>query len=89
MDWSKYSFVLRGKYRKSVLSLLSVERTPSQISGISKINASHVSRALSELKDIELVKCINDEQKNGRIYKLTKDGTFFREKLIESEKAEN
>ncbi|MCK5281775.1 MAG: winged helix DNA-binding protein [Nanoarchaeota archaeon] len=85
MDWEIYSSVVRGKYRKKVVLALKVERIPSQIAKITKISSSHVSRALSELRDKGLVECINAKDTSGRIYRLTKKGREIMEHLERSE----
>ncbi len=75
MDWEKYAFVLRGKTRLKVLLALNKPKTPTQISNELKINLAQVSRALKELFDYNLVKCINPNNKIGRLYVRTKDGS--------------
>ena len=85
MNWKIYSYVIRGKYRKSILLALNFERIPSQIAKITKINISHVSRALSELRKRDIVECVNPEENFGRIYRLTKKGNELRNHIQKAE----
>jgi len=71
MDWNAYSFILRSKNRKLVLLSLTQPKTPSQIARETGILLPHVSRALKELEQKGLVKCLTPNEKLGRIYALT------------------
>lgn len=85
MNWNLYSFIVRGKYRKKIIVALNIERTPTQISGITKINISHVSRTLSEFVANGVVKCLNPKDHSGKIYQLRKEGVEIRNHLIKSD----
>ena len=74
MNWKLYSFVIRGKYRKMILLALDIERTPSEISKITQIHLSHVSRSLSELNQKRLIKCLNPEDHIGKVFRISKIG---------------
>ena len=74
MDWNAYSFVLRSKNRRLVLSALTQPKTPSRIAKETGILLPHVSRALKELEEKGLVKCLTPNEKLGRIYALTELG---------------
>ncbi len=45
--------------------------TPSEISDKTKIRLNHVSNFLKDLKDNNLVICLNDSDKRGRLYQIT------------------
>lgn len=47
---------------------------PSQIAKNSGIRTNHISKVLGELKEHELVECINPEVRKGRLYRLTDKG---------------
>lgn len=68
--WDEVSFVIRSKYRTSVLEKLNDgPATPSRIASYSNLSLSHVSRALRELRDRELVELlVSEHQKKGRLY---------------------
>lgn len=74
MDWEKYSYVSRGINRKRILLKLTTPMTPTQLTITAKVSISHVSKALRELRSIDLVECINPKEKVGKIYKRTKEG---------------
>ncbi|MGL6297823.1 MAG: MarR family transcriptional regulator [Methanobacteriaceae archaeon] len=69
------SIVEMSSYREKVLVDLKEKiKTPSRIAKSTKIGTSHVSTALKELKEHNLVVCLNPEKNQGRIYKITKLG---------------
>jgi len=74
MKWTTYSFVIRGRTRKRIFLALERPKTPSQVATELKLSTTHVSRALKELSDKGLVKCLTPAEKFGRIYHLTGTG---------------
>jgi DNA-binding transcriptional ArsR family regulator len=74
MDWTKYSFVVRGKNRSRTLKHLKSPMTPSQLATASNVSLSHISKALRDLRKEGLVECINPKEKVGKIYRRTKEG---------------
>jgi len=70
------SLLKNSEYRKKILkSLANVNYlTPSEISEKTKIRLNHVSNFLKDLRDNKLVICLNDEEKRGRLYKITELG---------------
>ena len=69
------SYVKISKYRtKAIKSLEGEVKIPSQIARDSGIRTNHISKVLGELKDHELVECINPEVRKGRLYRLTDKG---------------
>lgn len=70
-----YGFVISSSYRKMVLLELSKSpQIPTNIARRLNINVNHVSRALSQLNSKGLVRCINPEERKGRVYILTELG---------------
>ena len=67
------SLLKNSDYRKRILESLSDADylTPSEISEKTKIRLNHVSNFLKDLKDNQLIICLNDEEKRGRLYKIT------------------
>ena len=65
-----------SNYRKKILEALSKfdYLTPSEISEKTKIRLNHISNFLKDLKENELVICLNEEEKRGRLYKITELG---------------
>jgi DNA-binding transcriptional ArsR family regulator len=68
--WDEVSFVIRSKYRVTVLEQLNDgPATPSRIASYSNFSLSHVSRALQELRDRGLVELlVSEQQRMGRLY---------------------
>lgn len=56
-------------------------KIPSQIAEDIDINRSHISDILSQLKEYDLVECVNPEVRKGRLYRLTKKGKEVVKKL--------
>lgn len=67
------SLIKNSDYRKKILLSLSGANylTPSEISDKTKIRLNHVSNFLKDLKDNNLVTCLNEEEKRGRLYQIT------------------
>ncbi len=62
--------------RVNILKLLDRGKvlTPTEISKETGIVVNHVSIFLKEFKDNKLVRCLNEEDKRGRLYQITEDG---------------
>ena len=74
-------YVEKSQYRSKVLKSLSNDaKMPSQIAKDTEIVQNHISNTLRQLKDHDLVECINPEVRKGRLYRLTDAG----EKIIEN-----
>ena len=75
-DWDQVSFVISSTHRIAVLQRLATgPATPSQIADDTGISISHVSRALSSLRDEDLVELlVSEERKKGRVYGITDRG---------------
>ena len=75
-------YVERSKYRSKVLKTLANDtKMPSQIAKDTGIIQNHISNTLRQLKDHDLVECINPEVKKGRLYRLTDEGEVIIKKL--------
>jgi len=70
------SLLKNSEYRKKILeSLEDVSYlTPSEIAEKTQIRLNHVSNFLKDLKDNKLIICLNDDEKRGRLYKITELG---------------
>ena len=79
---SEIGYVQISSYRLKVMKSLEDEvKIPSQISKDSDIRQNHISNVLRQLKEHELVECINPEVKKGRLYRLTDTGNEVVKKL--------
>jgi len=80
------SFIVASKYRQEVCKVLKgTAGTPSSIAKETDARISHVSRALREMVDEDIVRLmVDEERRKGRIYELTDTGakaTTFAEGL--------
>lgn len=74
MEWDTSAFIIRSSYRKKVFLELSKPQRPSQIAKTLDLRLTHVTRALRELKQKNIVKCLNPKESFGRFYELTSKG---------------
>lgn len=86
-EWEEIGFVISSAYRVTVMQRLAQgPATPSQLAADSDRSISHISRALHNLRDRDLVELlVPEERKKGRIYDLTDQGRAVWDQ-IESEK---
>ncbi len=75
------SFVLRGKIRKEVMFRLTKPTHPNTIAKEICTHLSTTSRAIKELMDKKLVKCLNPTDPNYKLYDLTDLGRFVLEEI--------
>lgn len=69
------SLIKSSGYRHKVLKAIGTEIvTPTEIAKKVGLRLNHVSMVLTELKENNLVKCLNEETKKGRLYQLTELG---------------
>ncbi|MBI4980636.1 ArsR family transcriptional regulator [Candidatus Woesearchaeota archaeon] len=74
MEWDLNAFIIRSGYRKKVFFELSKPQRPSQIAKTLDLRITHVTRVLRELKQKNLIKCLNPKESFGRFYELTPKG---------------
>lgn len=75
------TFVLRGKIRKQVMFKLDKPRTPNQLAKEINTHLPTISRAIKALLDKKLVKCLNPNDANYKLYALTDLGRFTLEEI--------
>jgi len=69
------SLLKSSEYRLKIIEAIGNDTlTPSEIANKIDIRLNHVSLFLKELKDKKLVKCLNEENRKGRLYELTELG---------------
>lgn len=69
------SLIKSSGYRQRVLKAINNEIvTPTEIAKKVDLRLNHVSMVLTGLKENNLVKCLNEETKKGRLYQLTELG---------------
>lgn len=75
--------VNRSVYRVRVLKTLKDDpKIPKEIAHDCGILQNHISTVLAELRELELIVCINPEVKKGRVYRLSEDGEEILDKLV-------
>ena len=73
--FNKLGYVKVSATRMKTMKSLEHEfKLPSEISKSTGLRDTQVSNAFSDLKKENLVVCVNEELKRGRIYMLTEDG---------------
>jgi DNA-binding MarR family transcriptional regulator len=84
MDWQKYAWVKRGSRRQKTLELLNKANNPLTINDIhqkSRIAISQASATIAELENAGLIKCLNAQDKIGKLYLITEEGKEIITKL--------
>ncbi len=72
---TELSYIQISTYRTKVMKSLSEDiKMPSQISRDTDIYQNHISNVLRQLKEHDLVECLNPEVRKGRLYCLTDKG---------------
>lgn len=89
-EWEEIGYVVSSQYRTDVLEILAENpSTPSQLADDTGKPISHVSRALSNLKDRGIVELLVPESRQkGRYYGATEKGEEIWD-TIEKRGAEN
>jgi DNA-binding HxlR family transcriptional regulator len=88
LDYDSLSFVISSTYREIVVEALSEQsQTPSEINSCSgEPGIAHISRALQELREEEMVHLlVSEDTQKGRIYGLTEEGAAVAEELKDRE----
>ena len=71
----KISYIKRSKNRlKVVYTIGDSFKMPSEIAEEMDLRINQISAILSDLKKENIVVCINEEEKTGRLYQLTPEG---------------
>ena len=77
-------YVKKSKYRREVVkSLKGNVKIPSEIAKDTEIYQNHISNTLRQLREHEIIECINPEVKKGRLYRLTDLGDEVAQNLEE------
>lgn len=77
MRYDRYAYVIISKYRiRTLLSLGDGKLyTPTQISKNTGIRTNHISKVLGDLKRHQIIECVNESARKGRLYKITDFGS--------------
>lgn len=75
MDEEILDYVNNSSYRVKVIKALGKDvKIPTKIAADSGILPNHISNVLGQLKEKEIVECINPEVRKGRLYRLSGNG---------------
>lgn len=82
-EWDTIGYVISSRYRVTVLNQLADgPATPSKIATESELSIAHISRALGELREKDLVTLlVSEERKKGRVYGITERGSAVWEQI--------
>ena len=84
------SYVQISKYREKTLKSIGNDvKIPTHIAEDSGIRTNHISNVLTELKNKEIVECINEEARKGRLYRLTDTGKDVLKTIEERDEIKN
>jgi len=75
-EWDDVSYVISSRYRVATLERLQTgPATPSLVATDTDLSIAHVSRALQELQEEELVTLlVSENRRKGRVYGTTEQG---------------
>ena len=77
-----YAYINISSYRVRTMKALKDEiKTPTNIAADAGIRPNHISKVLRELKESGVAKCLNEEARKKRQYKLTSLGEEIVEHL--------
>ena len=82
MDEDVMKYVNRSTYRVRTLKAIGDGvKMPKEISEDSGILQNHISNVLRQLKEKDIVECLNPNVRKGRLYRLSDDGLEILDKL--------
>lgn len=72
--WKSVGYVKASKYRTKVMETLKEEQVkiPSEIAQDTGIYQNHISNTLRQLKDEDLIECINPEVRKRQIIQINR-----------------
>ena len=78
----KVKYVSNSSYRVKVLKAIGEDaKMPKEIAKDSGILQNHICNVLRQLKENDIVECINPEVRKGRLYRLSDEGLDVLENL--------
>ncbi|MBQ2666503.1 winged helix DNA-binding protein [Methanobrevibacter sp.] len=82
MDDDVVRYVNKSTYRSRTLKAIGDDiKIPKEIAKDSDILQSHISNVLRELKEKNLVECLNPKSRKGRLYRLSEEGLEVLDKI--------
>lgn len=72
----KQKYVEKSSYRVRILKAIGDDvKIPTEIANDSGVLRNHVSNVLRELKEQDLIECLNPNSRKGRLYRVTDEGS--------------
>ncbi len=88
LDQRAYGKVKSSKHRTKIINLLkSSPMTPKELAEQTGAALNNISNYLATLRELGLVKCLNNDLRKGRVYALTDKGKEIHSALISSARA--
>ena len=77
------TYVKKSVYRLRVIKSLdgNVVKIPSEIAKDAGTHTSSISKTLRELREHDIIECINPHMRKGRLYRLTEKGKKVAQKI--------
>lgn len=85
MDWNLVAFVIRSELKQICLEELEKPKMPSKIAKKHDKELNSITRALTALREEDLVECLTPDHQSYRIYGLTDKGKEILKKIKEME----
>lgn len=84
LDQHAYGIVKSSKHRSKIIELLanSSPKTPKELAEQTGAALNNVSNYLATLQELELVCCLNNELRKGRLYTLTDKGKQIHRAMV-------
>ncbi|MFA5992442.1 MAG: hypothetical protein WC796_01915 [Candidatus Pacearchaeota archaeon] len=73
-----YSWIVRGSQREKIIKIMDKPLTPTQIKRLTGLALNNVSDILRLFVEQKIAKCLNEQEKLGRVYTLTEKGKKIR-----------
>ena len=82
MEKDMVRYVNKSSYRSRALKAIGNDvKIPKEIAKDSGILQSHISNVLRDLKENNLVECLNPRMRKGRLYRLSEEGLEILDKI--------
>lgn len=74
INWKLISWIIRSCNRLEILKILDSPQRPTKIAKKLNMSLTHASKIIRELNSKKLIFCLNEQEKIGRLYKLSLKG---------------
>ena len=82
MDEDLVRYINRSGYRKRALKAIGTDlKMPKEIADESDILQNHISTVLRDLRERNVIECINPSARKGRLYRITADSIGILDKI--------